>query len=551
MMKKIVLFLVFLFSIIAFAQEKFKIRGGLESNSQWYLNDKKTGDFAYENPFRSNNYIFLTSNYKNWQAGLQAEAYQPDALLNYNPGYKGTKVATYYLQYKNKKIDLVAGYFYEQFGSGLILRSWEDRTLGINNALRGGKIVFRPSESINLTGLYGKQRSGFTVANSTIFGFDTDISLNQLFNIESNDLTVGCSYVGRDEITEVENPIFPSRTDAFSGRINYSNKSYYFSSEYDYKSKDAIVEANSLQESFIKPGNAFLLNIGYSEKGLGIDATFRRLENMSFFSERKAKGNQYNDRIMNFIPALTKQHHSSLSNIYVYQAQPSVSMPDYTLLKAGEIGGQIDFFYNFKKETALGGKYGTKVAFNTSNWFNLDGDFSIVNPRDYNTKIIGFGQKYFSDYNFEIIKKWNNKWASNISYINQYYNKKMIEETYGVVKTNIVAADATYKLNTKKSVRLELEHLWADTDKKNWMAGTLEYFHNSKFSFYCSNVYNYGNDDFEKRIHYYNIGGSYNKGASRLQLNYGRQRGGLVCVGGVCRQLPESTGVSISLSTSF
>ena len=55
----------------------------------------------------------------------------------------------------------------------------------------------------------------------------------------------------------------------------------------------------------------------------------------------------------------------------------------------------------------------------------------------------------------------------------------------------------------------------------------------------------------ENKIHYYNFGGSYSKGINRYTVNYGRQRGGLVCTGGICRYVPESTGLSFSITTSF
>jgi hypothetical protein len=93
--------------------------------------------------------------------------------------------------------------------------------------------------------------------------------------------------------------------------------------------------------------------------------------------------------------------------------------------------------------------------------------------------------------------------------------------------------------------------MWADYDRKNWAAATFEYNFNSKFSMYVYDLYNYGNDTAYYRNHYYNVGGSYRKNATRVSLNYGRQRGGLVCVGGVCRFVPESSGVSLSLNTSF
>ena len=556
-MKKIIFCLVLFAAIPFYSQEKPESQkvnffGGFESNSQWYLNDK-TLQIAHPNvPLRSNNYLFLNLKYKNWTAGIQGESYEDQALLNYNPKLNKSDVATYFVQYKNEKMDVTAGYFYEQFGSGLLFRSWEDRSLGINNALRGGRIIFSPTPYFTLKSIYGQQRTGFDVANSDVYGVDAELELSDLFQFETTELSVGGSYVGREEKTKtVLNPNFNNLTVAFAGRINFTQNAFYFSTEYDYKSKDAIIEVrNQIENDFIKPGTALLLNLGYSKKGFGIDGTFRRLENMDFFSERLAKGNAYNDRILNFVPSLTKQHHYNLANIYVYQAQPNVFLGDETVLKTGEIGGQWDVFYNLKKGTTLGGKHGTKVAFNFSNWNALGGEFYLP-KKDYKTDFIGFGKKYFSDYNIEITKKWNEKWQSIFSYINQYYNKKLIEETEGLVKTNILAAEATYKFSTAKSVRVLGEHMWADSDKKNWAASTVEYNHNSKLSVFVSDMYNYGNDDIKMRNHYYNIGTAYRQNSTRIALNYGRQRGGLVCVGGVCRFVPESSGISLSLNTTF
>ncbi len=557
-MKLKIAILLFLFSLVSKAQEKGNFFGGFESNSQWYLNDKGLKDefnnstIQPENPLRSNNYLFLNYKNNNWSAGIQGESYQKEALLNYNPGYEKTNIATYFVNYKKDKIDITAGYFYEQFGSGLLYRSWEDRALGINNALRGGRIIFKPNNFLTLKSIYGNQRTGFEVAKSTIYGSDLEIGISELFKLEKTELSLGMTYVGRDEKTDVENPNFKDLTNGFSGRFSVSHNSYYLSSEYDYKSNDAVVQAEGqIDNRFIKSGNAFLVNTGFSKKGFGIDATFRRLENMSFFSERSAKGNTFNDRIMNFIPSLTKQQHLNLANIYVYQSQPNVFLEDESKVKAGEIGGQIDVFYDIKKETFLGGKNGMKVALNFSNWNALGGKFYIFNPQNYETDFLGFGKRYYTDYNLEVTKKWNNKLQFVFSYINQYYNRKLIEDASGEVNTSIFGAEATYKLSAKRSIRVVGEHLWADYDKKNWAGLTTEFNLNSKASLYVSDLYNYGNDLDYYQNHYYNVGGAYRQKSTRIALNFGRQRGGLVCVGGVCRNVPTSSGLSLSLNTSF
>lgn len=557
-MKKFIYLGLLALTATVYAQEKGTVSGGFETNSQWYLNDTGLLDEFYnpvthpEHPLRSNSYLFVNYKIKNWTFGVQAESYEQEALLNYNPKYKGTNVGTYFAQFKNEKIDVTAGYFYEQFGSGLLLRCWEDRALGINNALRGVRFIYKPAKYVTLKTVYGQQRTGFDVSEGKIYGADLELSLSDAFQFAKDELAIGFTYVGRDEATAVVNPKFSQLTNAFSGRINYSHDSFYLSSEYDYKGKDAVVQVkNQIDNNLIKPGSALLLNLGYSKKGFGIDGTFRRLENMSFFSERIAKGNQYNDMVLNYLPSLTKQHHYNLANIYVYQAQPNVILNDASLVKAGEIGGQIDLFYQFKKGTALGGKYGTKVALNYAEYHGLGGTFYILAPQDYQTDFIGFGKKYFSDANIEVTKKWSDAWQSGFSLIHQYYNKKYIQETYGEINTNIIGAETTYKMKDNKSVRVQAEHLWADSDKKNWASLLTEFNFGTKYTLYVSDMYNYGNEDAKLRHHYYSIGNSYRYKSTRIALAYGRQRGGLVCVGGVCRYVPESTGVSLSLNTSF
>ena len=574
-MKKLLLLISICSSISIFSQntpkeEKTKGRffGGLESNSQWYLNDVERGINHPDNPIRSNNYLLVNYNYGKWTAGIQVESYDPQPLLNFNPKYIKTNLGTYYLNYKTEKIDVTAGYFYEQFGSGLLLRSWEDRSLGINNAIRGGKIVLRPTENLSFTGLYGNQRTGFDVSKGTIYGFDSDINLSGILNMGNSEFSLGFSYVGRDETINFDNPVFKELTNSFAGRFNYSNQSFYINSEYNYKTDDAILYPITVSNIFVKPGSALLTNFGYTKKGFGLDVSLRRIENLNFLSERNPEvfspeqtSLAYNDRMMNFVPSLTKQHHSNLANIYVFQAQKSASIvSDNGITKAGEIGGQIDFFYEFKKGTSLGGKYGTKIAINASNWFNLSGDYTLY-PPDYKTDFFGTGEKYFSDYNLEISKKFNSNLQGSVVFINQFYNHRLIAASLNIqVNSFIIAPEISYKLTNTKSVRIAAEHMWADSDRKNWAAMMVEYNHNLNWSFYVSDMYNYGFDKSSNliddvsdhfKIHFYNLGTAYTKGSTRIALSYGRQRGGLVCAGGICRFVPPSSGVTLSLTKSF
>ena len=61
----------------------------------------------------------------------------------------------------------------------------------------------------------------------------------------------------------------------------------------------------------------------------------------------------------------------------------------------------------------------------------------------------------------------------------------------------------------------------------------------------------YGNPDEDKKVHYPIFSCGYIKGATRLMASYGRQRAGLFCVGGVCRFVPASNGLTLSFTQSF
>jgi hypothetical protein len=201
-MKYILLSVSLLIISLSYSQEKKnygRIYGGFETNTQRYLeyeNQEQDNPPAF---FRSNNYLQVNYEIKKFTFGLQLESYESKALLNYSPGFDGTNVALYFARYKSNKLEVNLGYFYEQYGSGMILRAWEDRALGINTALRGARLVYQPTDDINFSTFFGQQRSGFKVSNGKLFGFNLDINLNNWLKLETSDVSLGFSNVNRSE----------------------------------------------------------------------------------------------------------------------------------------------------------------------------------------------------------------------------------------------------------------------------------------------------------------------------------------------------------------
>ena len=52
-------------------------------------------------------------------------------------------------------------------------------------------------------------------------------------------------------------------------------------------------------------------------------------------------------------------------------------------------------------------------------------------------------------------------------------------------------------------------------------------------------------------VHYYYVSCGYIRESTRISIGYGRQREGLFCVGGVCRFVPASNGLTLSFTHSF
>ena len=547
-MKNIFYIIFLFFSSLIFSQNQPYIYGSFESNSQLLQNDQSLDFISPEDNFRSNNYFQINYQINNILAGIQYEGYLPSSLLGFYPELDNqNKITNYFIKIQNEKSDITVGSFYEQFGNGLIFRSWEDRQLGINNAIKGIKLKYYPSDNIELTALYGQQRDGFNYTASTIQGLNTEINLNQMLNLKEVDLSIGSSIVNRYQENGANDSI-PSNVSAYGGRLNMYAGDFSLNIEGVIKDPDVIANENNLVSNRLYDGTALQVDLGYSKKGIGINTTFRRLENFNFYSDRLAEGNIYNQKTLSFTPTLSKQQDYLLTNIYVYNSQPRLVMNSIEK-RSGEVGFQNDFYYTFDKDNLLG-KYKTKIAFNFSYWSGIESTFNQDNS--YDVKFIGNGDRYYRDLNLEIKNRWNSKLRTAITFLDVIIDKGITLGgplgVQGDIKAKVGVIEANYLHANGKSSRGVLQHLWTKNDRKNWLGLVYEYGISSSVNIFVSDGWNYGRSD---KIHYYNLGGSYSKNSTRVSLNYGRQRGGLICIGGVCRYVPESNGFNLNLSYSF
>ncbi len=512
-----ILFLLILSSSVK-AQKTGILSGSVESNNVRYSKDEKTGALVPDDKFGSNNYLKLDYLWGNISAGLQYEGYFP-SIIGYSNQLDGSKITNRYLSYTSSQLNVTVGHFYEQFGSGLIYRTYEERSLGINTAMDGVNASFTPVDFFKIKGVWGRQRTYMETGESNIRGGDVNLGIQELLHL-SFKVDLGASWVNKHEDYTGPEEDFPKSVDSYAYRVQIEAGNFSLYSEYVDKGIDPSI-ANGFRR---EKGEAFLLNTGYSQKGLGINLTLRRIENMDLRSEREATGEV---AMINYLPALTRQHKYALALLHPYGASV-----------AGEIGGQLDIYYSIKKGSALGGKYGTKLHFNFAQFNNLK-EGQWASPGD---------DVLFSDLSFDLTKKWTSKFRSVISYVNQSYNKGKIEGgSDEIIKSDIIIGDLQYKFNRKAALRGEVQHLWTKQDELNWVMGLLEFSYAPKWTVFASDMFNYGETD----IHYFNVGGSYSYRSTRLALGYARNREGLQCVGGICRFVPAYTGFNLSLTTRF
>jgi hypothetical protein len=435
----------------------------------------------------------------------------------------------------------------------MILRSYEEKTLDVDNALEGFDLKFSPQKGIIIKGIYAKQRIYFSDVNGNstlitgpgiIRGIDFELNVNDLFKkLEDNStqLIMGGSFVSKYQ--EDLNPSYklPENVGAWAGRININSGNVNIAGEYAYKINDPSADNNYIY----KDGEALLINFSYSMKGFGAYLSAKRVDNMSFRSNRDATLNNLN---INVLPAITKNHSYTLNAMYPYATQPD-----------GEVGLQAEVMYKFKKNTFAGGKYGTNISINFSRVNSIDkqkiNDTIEIGQRGtlgYKSDFFKIGKDiFYQDLNLELNKKLSEKFSVILTYMNLIYDYDVIRGMtgHGKVYADIAATDITWHLNSRHSVRTELQALFTSQDKGNWAMGLAEYSISPHWFFDVYDLYNYGNID--EKVHYLNFATVYVKGSNRFQLSYGKQREGIMCVGGVCRQVPAANGIAISITSSF
>ena len=543
------LFLVTSSLLMAQEEEKgFTLSGSLQTDVLFGEEDAAIGATKSENVSQSNTYLDLNLLSKYVDAGGRLE-YMRDPLPGFVDNFAGQGLPYFYVTGKLKNVELTAGDFYEQFGSGLVLRAYEERSLGIDNSIRGGRLRLNPYKGVNIRMLGGNQRYYWERSDGYLFGGDVELNVDQWFRRMQDNmwyLTLGGSYVGKYEKADdlILNPNdnslklnLPEIVNAFDVRANLQKGNYSFLAEYAQKSYDPTADNGYIY----KKGTAVLLSGSYSKRGMSILLQAKRSDNMSFRSTRNVPKEDVGSTI-NHLPAFAYQHTYALAILHPYGTQPD-----------GEWAYQGEFRYNFKRKTPLGGKYGTDIRLNFSHIRSIDhqllygGNVPIVGSDGYKSDFFKQGELYYQDLHVDISKKLSRSFKGNFMYMWQKYNMQAIEGKEGMIDSHIFVAEGKYTINKKLTLRAELQYLHTKQYEGDWAFALAELTVLPNLMFTVSDMYNVG----ETKEHYYLGMVTFNHKGHRLAASYGRTRAGYNCSGGVCRYVPASKGFQISYNLIF
>ena len=555
-MRKVVVLLSFsIWTLSISAQSGIVVSGSIQSDVLLPQEDDATGAEKTEDVL-TNSYATLQLQSKYVDAGARLE-YLEHPLPGFESDFKGWGVPHFYVKGKLGKAELTAGTFYEQFGSGFILRTYEERSLGIDNSLLGGRIIVKPSDGVVLKVLSGRQRRYWNWNKSWVSGADVEVNMENwipTLQDKNTHLILGASWVNKydnsDEevFTDATHKVnFPQYVNAWDVRGTLQQGAWQFLTEYAQKTDDPSYDNGYI----FRKGTTLMLSTTYSRSGLSVLMQAKRSENMSFKSTNDATKAMGISSSINHLPAFTQDHTYALAALYPYATQ----------LADGEWAYQTELGYLFKKNTPLGGRYGMNVKLNFSYIRAIQRDFlhSVSHPSLSGTKELagtdGYrssffkwgGDTYYQDFSIQLSRRLSRPFRLSLMYLNQHYNQTIVEGHGGMIRSNIFIADGKYQFSSKTTLRGELQYLTTAEDEGDWLFGLLELSLVPHWMVTISDMYNAGSS----HLHYYQAFITSNWNAHRIQIGYGRTRAGYNCSGGVCRYIPAYKGLTLSYNYNF
>ncbi|MBK8483113.1 MAG: hypothetical protein IPO86_15605 [Saprospiraceae bacterium] len=523
------------------AQETLLLGGGFQTNANLFIRDSQIGAFnipQYDHQlFGSESWLDLNASYQGFSGGIRFDAFNNSNLLNPVSSYTEYGIGKWYIQKETDHFEVQAGYIYDQIGSGIIYRAYEERAQLIDNALIGVSGRYKFNNNWAIRGFTGKQRNLFESYNSILKG----IALNGFYkptDSSSWSIAPGFGFVnrtlGEELVTQITSivgsyekedqfePYYNSNAFTVFNNLSWKDISWYV--EAAFKPKDIYYDPNAIRQLPLgqstlgklvsKKGSVLYTSLSYTKNQFGLTLEAKRTEGFSFRSEPLLT---LNKGLVNFIPPMAKINTYRLTAIYY----PATQFLD-------EMAFQADLKYGLGE-----------------NWF-FSVNYSNIRDKDFKTK-------FYNEIYLEVIYKNEDKWQLTGGIQRQVFNQELyyshIDEPD--VETFTPFAEFLYKFNRKTSLRIETQYMDNKEDIGSWIYGLAELGFAPHWLIEVSDMYNTKPTKGKTALNYPSAGLVFSKGSNRFALRYTKQIEGIICSGGICRLEPAFSGIRASITSTF
>jgi hypothetical protein len=545
-MKKQFLFIaVFFMTGKLFAQGTFS--GDLMMNLNFFMKDtniKASGNPLYDNALSGSD-AWLSMRYaiNGYTFFARADGFDNSNLKNPVSPNTDFGIGAWSITKEMDDLSITVGSIYDQIGSGILFRSYEDRGLLIDNALMGFQLKYKFSDKFSMKGFTGQMKNNNSdnnlINNVRYAPVVKGISGEGDLNVGKAHLVPGFGALNRTldgaSMNNVAAGINALDTaDRFLPRYNmyaftayntltYKNLSWYV--EGAYKTHEAILITNQYDPHFGKladrDGNIVYTSVNYGRKGLALSLTGKRTED---FTMRTSPNETVLKGMLNWQPIVAVMRPLRLMSRYTPASQD---------------------------QSEMAGTAQMNISPNDVTTFTLT--YTHINTLT--------NEKLYREAYAEGVYQGMDKWVleGGVQYIEYNLDAYQIRSIpfltlYGITPF----AELTYKITDNKSLRMEMQYMHANQDYGSWAFALLEYNIAPKWSFTISDMYNVkpnpGADNLNYKNpgnHYYNFFMAHTRGANRFTLAYVKQVDGINCSGGVCRYEPAFSGVKATVTSSF
>ncbi len=542
MKKSAILFLLVCISGRLLAQGTFS--GDLMMNLNFFQRDaaiKADNNPLYDNALSGNEgWLDLRYSVSGFTFFVRADAFDNSNLKNPVSPMSDFGIGAWSVTKDMKDLTITVGSIYDQVGSGILFRAYEDRGLLIDNALMGLELKYKLTKNITLKGFAGQQKNNNYVNNvryaPVIKGFNAEGD----FNIGKVHLMPGVGVLNRtlDQASMLQvaatiqsydsanrfSPMYNMYSFTAYNTLVYKNFSWY--AEGAYKTHEAINEPNAAGNTVLvdKPGNIEYTSLNYGRKGIALSLTGKRTQ----------------DFVMDVTPNPTQ---TILDGKLNWQPVIAVLRPERLMARYTALSEDI---------SEMAGT--ANLTLSPNDVANYTVSYSHINTLQ-NQELY---RELYVDAYYQGLKSWIVQGGVQYLEYNLLAYQSEGSSTNPIVYALTPFTEITYRINEKKSIRAEVQYMYTKQDWGSWIFALLEYDLAPKWSVSVSDMYNISpnpspdNKNYQNPAnHYYSVYAAYTKGPHRFSLAYVKQVDGINCSGGVCRYEPAFSGIKATLTSSF